>query len=64
MDLSRRMVLLDDTAAALRMVRAELATVEAEVEVAELRQVITGRPDSRADAPSGFPVHRERVRVA
>jgi len=35
-DLSRRMVLLDDTAAALRMIRRELATIEAEAAVREL----------------------------
>ncbi len=36
MDLSRRMFLLDDTAAALRMIRRELATVEAEAVVRAL----------------------------
>jgi hypothetical protein len=36
MDLTRRLVLLDDTAAALRMVRAELATVEIEERVQDL----------------------------
>ncbi len=60
MDLSRRMVLYDDTAAALRMVRAELATVEAEAEVADLRQVLGGRPAT----PPGNPARTERVRVA
>ncbi len=60
MDLTRRMVLLDDTAAALRMVRAELATVEAEAEVADLRQVLTGQPTMTR----GNPAHGERVRVA
>lgn len=42
MDLSRRLGLLDDTAAALRMVRAELARVEAEAEHAEMRHARAG----------------------
>ena len=38
MELSRRMVLLDDTAAALRMIRAELATMDTDHVAVSIRE--------------------------
>jgi hypothetical protein len=57
MDLSRRMVLLDDTAAALRMIRAELATIEAEAQVREL-------VGAHREPPRLLPLLEEQARVA
>lgn len=57
MDLSRRMVLLDDTAAALRMVRAELATVEAEARVRDLVA-------AHREPPRLLPLLEEESKVA
>lgn len=55
MDLSRRMVLLDDTAAALRMIRAELATLdEGETPVFSIE----------LDAPRALMQTEGRARVA
>lgn len=56
MDAARRAVLLDDSAAALRMVRAELDAVIDESAVPSVRSFTAEPSISRATAPAGTRV--------